>query len=705
MPSPIEILRKFYGYSSFRPGQEEIINNVIGGRDTLVLMPTGGGKSICYQIPALVLPGTAIVISPLIALMNDQVQALRANGVPAFAVHSNQNEADNSTALSLAAQGKLKILYISPERFMMDMERLAAAVNVSLIAIDEAHCISQWGHDFRPVYKELIAAKEKFNNVPVMALTATADRLTRKDISDSLGLSDPFCWIGSFDRPNISLQVINDPGKKKRLSYIANLIEDHPLDSGIVYCLSRKKTEDMHKSLLDMGYRSVCYHAGMLPAEREKAQRAFVNGEAQVVCATIAFGMGIDKSNIRWVVHNNIPGNIESYYQEIGRAGRDGMPAKAILFYNFGDIITRRSFVEESGQKDVNREKLEFMQRYAEASVCRRRILLSYFSEESICDCGNCDNCRSPRETFDGTILAQKALSAVIRINCAEGINTVIDILRGLNNSTIIQKRYHQVKTYGVGRDLSSRQWHSYILQMIQLGLLEVAYEDNFHLRPTPYGMRVVRGQERIELNTFRDTEFFTSGKRKAPAASKPVYATREEELMALLKETRREVALSEKIPAYVVFSDATLADMVEKRPVDIETFAKVNGVGQLKLAKYSKKFIGVIRKFEGKSKSLPAGSSVKETWILFESGMSPEEIAAVKEVQKTTVLSHLAELTDKGKITDFSRIISEKDIAMVEEAIREDAATAYKSLREKGVDPGIIRMGQAVVKYRYGIG
>ncbi|MDE6443792.1 MAG: DNA helicase RecQ [Muribaculaceae bacterium] len=702
MLSPIDILKKFYGYSSFRPGQEEIISNTLAGRDSLVLMPTGGGKSLCYQIPALCLPGITIVVSPLIALMNDQVQSLRANGVRAEAIHSNRPEDENDMALELAARGEHKMIYISPERLMLDLDRISGRMNVSLIAIDEAHCISQWGHDFRPVYKELKAVKEKFPTVPVMALTATADRLTRSDIASSLGLSDPFCWIGSFDRPNISLSVINDPGKQKRLAAIASLIDEHPLDSGIVYCLSRKKAEDMHKALADMGYRSVCYHAGMLPAERERAQKLFVNGEAQVVCATVAFGMGIDKSNIRWVVHNNIPGNIESYYQEIGRAGRDGMPAQAIMFYNFGDIMTRRGFVDGSGQKEVNGEKLDFMQRYAEATVCRRRILLSYFSEESHSDCGNCDNCRSPREKFDGTILAQKALSAVIRINCVEGIGMVIDILRGLNNSGIIQKRYHQIKTYGAGRDLSSWEWNSYIHQMIQLGLLEIAYEDNFHLRPTPYGMKVVRGQERIELSKYRKPLFPAGKKQKnSQAEVKPAFATPEEELLHILKEVRLDISKEEGVPAFVVFSDATLTDMVEKRPIDIEAFAGVHGVGQVKLTKYNKKFIGAIRKFRGLPATLPSGSSTKETLILFNGGMSVEEIAEIRGIQKATVLSHLAEMTEEGKVTDFDRIISEEDIAKVGKAIDDNPEGAYFRLKEGGMEPGTIRMAQAIINYR----
>lgn len=613
MDAALGLLRKYYGYSSFRPGQGEVIANAAAGRDTLVLMPTGGGKSLCYQIPALMLPGCAIVVSPLIALMIDQVTALRANGIPAVAIHSNQDERVNREYLYDASQGRVKLIYISPERLMIELENIVASVNVSLIAIDEAHCISQWGHDFRPVYTELSSLKSRLPDVPMMALTATADRLTRQDIAGALGLVDPFAWIGSFDRPNLSIQVFNDPGKAKRVQIISRLIERYHSDSGIVYCLSRKKTEDMHRALEQAGYRSVCYHAGMTPREREMAQRAFVNGDVQVVCATIAFGMGIDKSNIRWVVHNNIPGNIESYYQEIGRAGRDGMPAETILFYNYGDVIMRRQFVDDSGQPEINNEKLDFMQRYAEATVCRRRILLSYFSEESVTDCGNCDNCRNPREKFDGTVLAQKVLSAVIRVNAREGISMIIDILRASYRQDLVQRGYDRLKTYGVGRDLSSRAWHSYILQMIQLGLLEVAYDDNFHLRPTALGMRVVKGQQRIELAVFVDTAFAAKkpgAKGKAGAgygakgagygAAGGTLFSNDEKLMEVLKRVRKELADREKIAAYMVFHDSALADMVAKRPQDIVAFSQINGAGEKKTARYGEAFVNAIRNFKG---------------------------------------------------------------------------------------------------------
>ena len=700
MTTAESLLKKHYGYSSFRPGQADIIRNAVAGRDTLVLMPTGGGKSLCYQIPALMLEGCAIIVSPLIALMNDQVQALQANGLPAVAIHSNQDERINQENLYAAASGKVKMIYISPERLMIELNMIASRIKVSLIAIDEAHCISQWGHDFRPVYTELKTVKNMFPGVPVMALTATADRLTRNDIASALGLQDPFCYIGSFDRPNISLTVLDDPGKKQRLRIIENLIEKYHLDSGMVYCLSRKKTEDMYKALKEMGYRAVCYHAGMPAEEREEAQRAFVNGEAQVVCATIAFGMGIDKSNIRWVVHNNIPGNIESYYQEIGRAGRDGLPAETIMFYNFADVMMRRNFVDSSGRQEINSEKLDFMQRYAEASVCRRRILLSYFSEESVTDCGNCDNCRNPRRKFDGTVIAQKALSAAIRINAAEGLQTIIDILRASARQEIIQKGYDQIKTYGAGRDLSAMEWNSYILQMIQLGLFEIAYDDNFHLRPTPLGMKVVRGGQRIELTMFEGYNNIRrkSGKKVVETVSK----SPEQQLMEKLKELRMEISREENVPAYVVFSDASLTDMVNRQPVDIEEFSRVIGVGEVKLAKYGKKFVEVIRKHKGMKKSLPQGTTYKETLLLFDSGMTPEDISELKGIQLATVYSHLVKWVDEDRIDDFRRLSTSSDYTRISRLTAEKPEEVFQIARDVYSIPGyIVRIVQAEMRWR----
>lgn len=689
----LEVLRMRYGYSSFRPGQWDVMENILRGHDTIVLMPTGGGKSMCFQLPALMCEGCCIVVSPLIALMNDQVAALRANGLPAAAINSLNYESDNLKSYEQAVAGELKLLYISPERLLADLDRIKALLKVSFFAVDEAHCISQWGHDFRPVYTSLSRIKELWPDIPMMALTATADRLTREDISKALMLDDPLMHIGSFDRPNLSLNVIQGAQLKEKVRIISSLIEKHPMDCGIVYCLSRKKTEDMARILGEKGYRVGCYHAGMDGAERGRVQREFVEGKLQVICATIAFGMGIDKSNIRWVVHNNIPGNIESYYQEIGRAGRDGLPAETILFYSYADIITRRKFAEDSGQREINESKLDFIQRYAESSICRRRILLSYFSEETTCDCGNCDNCRHPLPAFDGTVLAQKALSAVIRTGSSEGIGVIIEILRGMHRQYLIDKGYDTLRTFGVGNDIPAPVWHAYILQMIQLGLLEVAYEDNFHLRPTPLGMRVVKGQERVKLVQYRRPVYeypAAASRRASGVASEPVVMTPEERLTYALKEWRARIAQEQGIADYMVLSDVSIAAMAENKPVTVEQLARIEGMSMVKLHAYYKEILSAIRGALGKKRTLPKGQSVVVSRLMFESGMEVEEIMKIRGLQLTTVTGHLAQSYREGHAIDVARIIAPDVFEKVKtllaplDALRLEDPEKYAAARSK---------------------
>lgn len=592
-----EYLSRFYGYDSFRPGQLDIITACVSGRDVTVLMPTGGGKSICYQIPAIMMEGCAFVVSPLIALMHDQVSALIANGIPAAEVNSNMDEASNRKVMDALYAGRIKILYMSPERLLSDLPRLSADLHISLFAIDEAHCISQWGHDFRPVYTSLSVIKENYPDTPVMALTATADRITRDDIVRQLKLRDPYNYIGSFDRPNISLSVMPSPSASSKISIIARMIDKYRNDSGIVYCNSRKTTESVYKNLVARGYKATYYHAGMLAVSRERAQTAFINGDVQVICATVAFGMGIDKSNIRWVVHYNMPSNIESYYQEVGRAGRDGLPAEALMFYSLADVMLLRSFAEESGQQAVVLDKLRSMQAFAEAKVCRRRILLSYFNEEIREDCHNCDVCHNPPERIDGTVLAQKAMSAILRTGCDIGMYMAVDILRGAVRADITAKGYHLIKTYGAGRDLGLAEWNYYMLQMLQLGVIETDFNRGKKLNVTSYGMDILKGGKSIEFTRYiappkTSTTKFSARKERDSSAASP-------SLFDLLKRVRKTEADRSGMPAYLVFSDATLQDMARRRPLTREEFAQVSGVGEKKLDRYWRIFVDAISNWE----------------------------------------------------------------------------------------------------------
>lgn len=595
------LLKKFFGYTTFRPLQAEIIQRILQKKDALVLMPTGGGKSICFQLPAIYLPGTALVISPLIALMKDQVEGLVANGIPAAALNSTMPEEEQQQVKQLCTQGKIKLLYISPERVRTEADWFLPRLDISLIAIDEAHCVSHWGHDFRPEYTQLAILKERFPKVPVIALTATADKITRKDVVEQLKLDDPKVFISSFDRPNLSLTVRRGLGKKEKLAAIVHFIRSRRNQSGIIYCMKRNDTIQLAESLDVYNIRATAYHAGLPVAEREKAQNDFINDRVNVVCATVAFGMGIDKSNVRWVIHYNMPGSIENYYQEIGRAGRDGMKGDTLLFYSLGDLLVLRHFAEESGQKEVNLEKLNRMKRYCEADICRRRILLSYFGEETDQDCGNCDVCKNPPQRFDGTILIQKALSALVRTGEKVGMQLLIEILRGSSRAEVIEKGYDRLKTYGAGRDLSYKEWKEYIYQMLQLGYLETDYTAGRVLRTTPLGRKVLYYGQPAQLVAFRETvEFAYSTQRSGKFKARPIRpiesASVETTLLDSLQQLRKQIAEREQTPAYIIFSDDALEDMVQKKPVTLDQFSEIRGVGQIKLDKYGKVFVALIR-------------------------------------------------------------------------------------------------------------
>ena len=600
-----QTLKTYFGYDSFRPLQEEIIRHILGGNDALVLMPTGGGKSICYQLPALLREGTAVVVSPLISLMKDQVEALCANGISAGALNSSNEETENAALRRACMEGKLKLLYISPEKLLAEANYLLRDMHISLFAIDEAHCISQWGHDFRPEYAQMGILHQQFPQVPIIALTATADKITREDIIKQLHLNHPRIFISSFDRPNLSLTVKRGYQQKEKSKAIIDFIARHPGESGIIYCMSRSKTESVAQMLQKQGIRAAVYHAGLSPTRRDEAQDDFINDRVQVVCATIAFGMGIDKSNVRWVIHYNLPKSIESFYQEIGRAGRDGMPSDALLFYSLSDLILLTKFATDSGQQSINIEKLQRMQQYAESDICRRRILLSYFGETATHDCGNCDVCKNPPERFDGTIIVQKALSAIVRTEQQISTGVLVDILRGNMTPEVVDKGYEQLKTFAAGREVPARDWHDYLLQMLQLGYFEIAYNENNHLKITPAGSDVLFGRATARLVVIRREEANETKrgrKRKLPVLSKELPLglpnTENEDLFEALRELRKRLADEEALPAYIVLSDKVLHLLSTSRPTTIEEFGNISGIGEYKKKKYGKEFVSLIRKF-----------------------------------------------------------------------------------------------------------
>ena len=588
-------LKTVFGYESFRPHQEEIIESTIRGEDAFVLMPTGGGKSLCYQIPALHRHGVAIVVSPLISLMKDQVDALVANGVAAAFYNSTLTDKESRQILAQLHSGELDLLYVAPERLMSDsfLERLRE-LPISLFAIDEAHCVSQWGHDFRPEYVQLGRLRGLFPGIPLVALTATADPQTRVDIIERLGLSGATCHITGFDRPNIRYTVIE---KNKPFLQVTSFLESYRNEAGIIYALSRKRVEEVTQRLAAEGIRAAAYHAGLPDMERHRVQEAFLRDDLQIVVATVAFGMGIDKPNVRFVIHYDLPRSIESYYQETGRAGRDGLPAEALLLFGYGDIAISRALIENGSNAEQNRielHKLNAMTGYAEALSCRRQALLGYFGEQREEPCGNCDICRTPPQQYDATEDAQKALSCVYRVGQRFGMGHVIDVLRGSHNQRIQSLSHDRLSTFGIGKDLSQDAWGSVIRQLIHLGYLEQDMGNYSILRLAAKSRPLLRGEERLILARPRV---------KMTPAKKDPKRKREgldynDALFQELRTLRKQLADEQQVPPFVVFSDATLAEMAAYQPVDADSFSRLNGVGKHKLGRYGTQFLQVIQRF-----------------------------------------------------------------------------------------------------------
>lgn len=699
-----DILESVFGYDAFRHRQQDVIQQVLNGDDALVLMPTGGGKSLCYQIPALVLEGTAIVISPLIALMQDQVNALQQLGIQSAFLNSSLTVVEAQNIEQQLLNNELDLLYISPERLLThNMLALLNQCQLSLFAIDEAHCVSQWGHDFRPNYQQLKILHQRFPSVPRIALTATADQRTRDEIISQLRLEDALVVINSFDRPNIHYAISEGNNPKQRLWTF--LQDNHPQDAGIVYCLSRKKVEATAEWLTDQGRVALPYHAGLSQALRQQNQQRFLREDNIIIVATIAFGMGIDKPDVRFVAHLNLPKSIEAYYQETGRAGRDGEPANAWMAYGLQDVLTLRQFVQDStadeAHKRVEHHKLESMLGLCELITCRRQSLLAYFDEADTEPCGHCDNCQNTPEKWDGTEAAQKALSCIYRTGQQFGVNYLIDVLHGKSNDRIQRNGHDQISTFGIGQDMPVTEWRSLFRQLIALSYIDIDMEKHGALILTEKCRPILQGEQTLQLRKHIK-------QNKLPKESKHKRSVRlqDKPLWEALRALRSVLAQESGVPPYVIFHDATLQDMVKNRPKSLADFSRLAGVGTQKLTRYGQAFVDEISRYPlSDLLNNRLSETVNETLMLYQQAMPIEQIAQQRGVKTNTIYTHLADAIEVG-LLDVRQVIDLDDMAYTEivlliESIQEDEKGRLKPVFDAldgEVDYGVLRCVQAAM-------
>src|SRR2546425_591272 len=705
-------LKKHFGYDEFRPLQEEIVTDALADRDVFALMPTGGGKSLCFQLPALMRDGLTIVVSPLIALMKDQVDALETSGIAATYLNSTLNRQEAIARLRGLHRGEYRLLYVAPERLMLDtfLER-ALNWNIAHIAIDEAHCISEWGHDFRPEYRELKKLRKHLPEVPMMALTATATERVRIDIIQQLHLREPRCYIASFNRPNLTYRVVP---KSEPYEQLLAFIRRRPNDSGIVYCATRKSTDSLARNLNEDGISAKPYHAGLTTEERTKHQESFLRDDVLVITATIAFGMGINKPNVRFVVHYDLPKNLESYYQETGRAGRDGLPGECVLLFSASDVAKQLHFIDEKSEKEatIARTQLQQMVHYAETRECRRTTLLEYFGETfSQVPCNGCDNCLQPRETFDGTVHGQKFLSCVYRIHARHGfgfgLNHVVDILRGADTETIRERRHNDLSTYGIGRDLKRDAWQAIGRELLRLGLVECAPGRFATLTLTPAGREALRSRTPVTLTKQID---IAAQKEKPRAGAIEC----DEVLFEQLRALRRELADERDVPAYVIFSDVSLREMARNYPTTASEFRRVPGVGEQKLKDFAQPFLSEIKKYLAtnprrtfsedsgslfRQRRVHLNDSEAETLRRFQRGESVDEIARARGFVPSTVYGHLVAAIEFGKVAERARFFTatqEKEIAAAFRQVSDGKLVDVSALLGNKYDVGLLRIFRA---------